>query len=130
MKTLTLATALFLIFSMTAFAQTRESFTLNLGKQKTTSKSKLKVKFVSVLEDSRCPVGVNCIWAGNAKIKVKIIGKHSSKEFEFNTNMGPKGDIFEGWSVTIDDLTPTPHADKPLDPNSYKAEFTITRLQR
>lgn len=115
---------------MTAFAQTTESFTLNAGKQKTAKKSHLKIKFVSVIEDSRCPVGVNCIWAGNAKVKVKIIGIRSSKEFEFNTNMGPKGDTFDGWSIVIDELTPAPVANKPLDPKSYKAKFTITRLQR
>jgi len=121
---------LFILFSMTALAQTKESFTLNYGKQKTASKSKLKVMFVSVVEDSRCPVGVNCIWAGNAKVKVKIIGKRSTKEFEFNTNSGPKGDVFEGWSIVIDSLTPEPHTDKPISQASYKAKFTITRLQR
>jgi hypothetical protein len=130
MKILTLAIALFIIFSMTTFAQTKETFTLNVGKQKTAKKSRLKIKFLGVTEDSRCPVGVNCIWAGNAKVKVKIIGARSSKEFEFNTNSGPKGDTFEGWSIVIDELTPEPHADKPINPKSYKAKFTITRLHR
>lgn len=119
-----------MIFSMTAFAHTNETITLNVGKQKTAKKSRLKIKFLEVTEDSRCPTGVNCIWAGNAKVKVKIIGARSSKEFEFNTNMGPKGDTFEGWAITIDELTPAPHADKPVDPKSYKAKFTVTRLQR
>lgn len=119
-----------MIFSMTAFAHTNETITLNVGKQKTAKKSRLKIKFLEVTEDSRCPTGVNCIWAGNAKVKVKIIGARSSKEFEFNTNMGPKGDTFEGWAITIDELTLAPHADKPVDPKSYKAKFTVTRLQR
>lgn len=115
---------------MTAFAQKPESLTLGAGVQKTAKKSRLKIKFIEVVEDSRCPVGVDCIWAGNAKVKVKIIGARSSKEFEFNTNSGPKGDTFDGWSIVIDELTPAPHANKPLDPKSYKAKFTITRLQR
>lgn len=32
----------------------------------------LSVKFVNVAEDSRCPVGVECIWAGQAKIELEI----------------------------------------------------------
>tara|TARA_B100000809_G_scaffold266504_1_gene329547 strand:+ start:7799 stop:8212 length:414 start_codon:yes stop_codon:yes gene_type:complete len=30
------------------------------------------IKFVEVLEDSRCPKDANCIWAGRAKILVEI----------------------------------------------------------
>ncbi len=30
------------------------------------------IKFVKVLEDSRCPKDANCIWAGRAKILIEI----------------------------------------------------------
>jgi hypothetical protein len=132
MKTLALATALVIMVSMTGFAQTRtaETFTLDVGKQKTAKKSRLKIKFLEVTEDSRCPTGVDCIWAGNAKIKVKIVGSHSSQIFEFNTNMGPKGDIFDGWAITIDKLTPYPQANKEIDKKCYRVEFAISRPSR
>lgn len=32
----------------------------------------LEVEFVKVLSDSRCPKNVQCVWAGEAKILVKI----------------------------------------------------------
>ncbi|MFN0138753.1 MAG: hypothetical protein ACKVQW_01535 [Pyrinomonadaceae bacterium] len=132
MRLLTLATALFFIFSMTAFGQarSRETLTLGVGKQKTAKKSRLKIKFLEVTEDSRCPTGVDCIWAGNAKVKVQIIGARRSQIFEFNTNLGPKGDIFDGWAITIDNLTPYPHADRPVDKKHYKVKFTIERPSR
>lgn len=117
---------------MTAFSQTqtKETFTLGVGKQKTAKMSRLKIKFIEVTEDSRCPTGVDCIWAGNAKVKVQIIGSHRSQVFEFNTNLGPKGDVFDGWAITIDNLTPHPHADKPVDKKLYKVKFAIERLSR
>lgn len=130
MKTLALVTVFFVIFSVTTFAQTKETFTLSVGKQKTAKNSRLKIKFLEVTEDSRCPTGVNCIWAGNAKVKVQIIGSHRSQIFEFNTTTGPKGDIFDGWAITIDNLTPYPHADKPIDKKLYKVKFAISRLSR
>ena len=40
----------------------------------------LSVEFMNVAEDSRCPVGVECIWAGQAKIELEI--KQKDKEPE------------------------------------------------
>lgn len=34
--------------------------------------SSLEIEFVKVLSDSRCPKDVQCIWAGEAKILVKV----------------------------------------------------------
>lgn len=132
MKTLALAIAFVVMVSINGFAQTRtkETVTLGVGKQKTAKKSRLKIKFLEVIEDSRCPTGVDCIWAGNAKVKVKIIGSHSSQVFEFNTNIGAKGDIFDGWAITIDKLTPYPRADKEIDKKTYNVELSISRLTR
>lgn len=132
MKTLAFATALIIMVSMTSSAQTRpkEAVLVGMGKQKTAKKSGLKIKFLEVIEDSRCPTGVDCIWAGNAKVKVQIIGAVRSQIFEFNTNIGPQGDVFDGWSIRMTELTPAPVADKPLDTKTYKAKFTITRPSR
>ncbi|MDT0555480.1 hypothetical protein [Patiriisocius hiemis] len=33
----------------------------------------LTIKFLEVTEDSRCPKGVNCTWAGRAKILVEVV---------------------------------------------------------
>jgi hypothetical protein len=44
------------------------------------------IKFVEVLEDSRCPKDVTCIWAGRAKILVEITSEGLEtiqKEFIF-----------------------------------------------
>lgn len=32
----------------------------------------VEITFLEVLEDSRCPKDVSCVWAGQAKIKVRI----------------------------------------------------------
>ena len=32
----------------------------------------VSITFEKVIEDSRCPEGVQCVWAGNAKILVKV----------------------------------------------------------
>ena len=122
--------AMFTITSMVT-AQAIETITVKVGQQKTSKKSKLKIKFVSVVEDSRCPIGVNCVWAGNAKIKIEVTSRGLGKKvFEINTTMGPQGDQFDGWAINLVALTPHPKADTTLDPKDYRAKFSLTRLQR
>jgi len=130
MKTLILT--LIAIFGLSAFAAAQSPDTLEIkaGRHKTAARSKLKIKFISVLEDSRCPVGAQCIWAGNAKIKVEIKSKVETKIFEFNTEMGPKGDQLAGYAINLESLTPSPTTVGKIDPKKYKARFTVTRLQR
>ena len=130
MKTLIFTLFFALGMAATVSAQTTESVTLKAGKKITAKKSKLKIKFISVTEDSRCPEGVNCIWAGNAKVKVEVIGARSTRVFEFNTTVGQRGDQFDVWAITIDSLTPYPKSGVTIDPKKYVAKFTIVRLQR
>jgi hypothetical protein len=114
-----------------AYSYTPETISVKAGKQAVAKRSKLKIKFISVVEDSRCPNGAQCVWAGNAKIKVEIsVPKGEKKTVEINTGTGPKGDQVGGYAVTLDSLTPYPNANKPTDPKKYSAKFSIVRLQR
>lgn len=114
-----------------AAAQSPDTLEIKAGKAKTGSRSKLKVKFISVLEDSRCPTGTQCVWAGNAKIKISVTSKRlGTKVFELNTGMGVQGDQFDGYAINLVSLTPTPAMNGKIDPKKYKAKFTITRLTR
>ena len=44
-----------------------QEFSLRIGRKVTLRDTELKIRFVSVIEDSRCPKGVNCVWQGNAR---------------------------------------------------------------
>ena len=52
-------------------AQRASSVSLRVGEQKTVA-SRLKIHFLEVTDDSRCPVGTTCVWAGNAKVKLAL----------------------------------------------------------
>ncbi len=112
-------------------AEPNQQFKLQVNKQKVITKDKLKITFVSVLEDSRCPVGVNCIWAGNAKIQLKISqAKGASKTFELNTYLQPQVFTFEGYEIKIVDLTPTPKVNVRINRNGYVATFFINKIEK
>jgi hypothetical protein len=72
------------------------------------------VKFIKVIEDSRCPKDVTCIWAGQAKVLVEITetGKVSKKmELLFDGKTINVICASEGYSLKGMSLTPYPTSD-------------------
>ena len=90
-----------------AFAAKTENVTVEAGRSKTATTAKITVKFVSVEEDSRCPEGTQCIWAGNARVKITLAkGKKAAKTFMLNSTTQPNTITFEGYDITFVDLEP------------------------
>jgi len=50
------------------------------------SDEKIYIAFNSVLEDSRCPMNANCIWAGTAIVDFHISASNITVPFELATN--------------------------------------------
>lgn len=131
MKTMFLTLIAILGMAAIASASKPETIILKHGQQKKAARGEVTIKFVSVMEDSRCPEGVNCVWAGNARVQVKVTGRRGeAKIMVMNTTMGPKGDQYDGWAIYLTSLSPAPKSGKSISKRSYIATFSITRLQR
>ncbi len=99
------------ILSLTAVAAAARPETINvqLGQHKKADRGRVTIVFLSVEEDSRCPAGTTCIWAGNAKIKVAVSkGKARAQTVELNTGLEPKTATAYGYELSLVDLTPRP----------------------
>jgi hypothetical protein len=48
-----------------------QDFKIKYGQELAVKGEDLKVKFASV-EDSRCPIGVTCVWEGDAKVLIDV----------------------------------------------------------
>lgn len=133
MKTLFLA--LILTLGCGAFVQTEaqsnNQIKILVGKQAKDARSKLTIKFISLIEDSRCPTDVQCIQAGNARIKVEVSKKGGATEtFEINTTRGQVGATYDNYAINLESLTPAPKSNIRINRNGYTATFTINRLTR
>ena len=119
------------VFSTFLQAQTNQKFTVQINRQKTVLKNKLTIKFVSLVEDSRCPTDARCIQAGNAKIQITV-GKPrgASETFELNTNDQPQTVSFAGYEIKLVDLNPKPASNIRINRNGYTATFTVNQLKR
>jgi hypothetical protein len=85
----------------------------------------------SVLNDSRCPSGVNCFWEGNATVRFKYQKYNSNPViFDLNTHKGFRSDtIIDRYKFTLLDLTPYPTAHKKIEQKDYTARILIESKQ-
>jgi len=83
----------------------------------------------SVLNDSRCPIGVYCFWEGNATVRFKF-QKYNSKPviFDLNTHKGFTNNIIiDGYKFTLLGLIPYPIANQKTEINDYMAKILIEK---
>jgi len=105
-----------------------QEFELKINQEAAIVGEGLSVVFESVVEDSRCPEGVDCIWSGNAKIRIKSSKqKHAPAPIELNTNVEPKSSSYLDYEIKLVAVKPRPKADKPVQSNEYKAALIITK---
>jgi hypothetical protein len=130
MKKLFVLVASLIFLAGIAAGQSGDTISLKVGKEAKGRTSKVRIKFLSVVEDSRCPANVNCIHAGNARIKVLVKSSRETREFEMNTGIGPQGNQLDGWAINLISLTPSPTTKGAPSPRSYTAKFTVSRLTR
>lgn len=123
-----LLTFLFGVFSA-AQAQTTQQLNLQVGAQKKAFKNKITVQFIEVVEDSRCPEDVDCVWAGNAKVKIKVRKRGGVwKTFEVNSAIAPQTVEFEGYEIKMTNLTPAPRSNIRINRNGYIATFAMRKI--
>jgi hypothetical protein len=103
-------------------------FELKIDQEALVEGEGLTLKFESVLEDSRCPEGVDCIWSGNAKIKLKSgKQKQTPATVELNTDAGDKSSSYLNYEIKLVALKPRPKADAKVQPNEYKATLVVAK---
>jgi hypothetical protein len=104
-----------------------EEFTIKVGQQVEVTGANLKITLTSVDEDSRCPVDVECVWAGNAKMNLEV--KRSKKKFlsaSLNTTLSPREIDYKGYRIRLIRVSPERRVGVPLDPADYAATMIVS----
>lgn len=109
-------------------AQNVQEVTVRVKTQKSVMRDRLRIKLVAV-EDSRCPQDVNCVWAGNAKVTIKVTNRNGKSEtFDLNTSIDVKSVRFGGYEITLGKVAPYPASNVRINPNGYTASFTVRKI--
>lgn len=111
--------------SILTLAQDPSDIKVAYGKTERFDGGKLRVKFLDVIEDSRCPEGVNCIWAGNARIKIALSDGDNSCEYEIETNGSKQLIEYGGFVIELKSLEPNRKENDAIAIGDYIATFSI-----
>ncbi len=104
------------------------SFALKVGQAANIPSDQLKVQFIRVKEDSRCPVGTTCVWAGRVTVEVTIAkqGKDLG-HFDLSTTER-KGQYVDNYLVGMGKVSPAPT--DHLNPEEYSVELKVSKFVR
>jgi hypothetical protein len=121
--------AVFTILTVSVDARPgRSNIAVQVHKEKSVPGAGFKIKFVEMVEDSRCPTGTTCIWAGNAKVKIEVRGgRGGAKTFELNSATQPTVVNYAGYDIKLIGLTPKPAVNVRIDPDKYVASFEAVK---
>jgi hypothetical protein len=105
-----------------------EEFYLNPGQKAEFKDSGLEITFNKVLEDSRCPEGVECVWEGNGKIELSVYQSVSGSEIkELNTALEPKQTESGNHKIRLTELQPYPKKDGEIESEKYRIRLLVEK---
>jgi hypothetical protein len=106
-------------------------FMLTTGKSAVITGQSLKIKFVEVTGDSRCPTGVQCIQAGDAKCLMLINYNDSESSLTLVQEGGNEINTidFNIYKFSFR-LEPYPVSDKQIALEDYRLIMTVTKTEK
>jgi hypothetical protein len=120
---------IFVFIGLTAVsAQTGKEISVKVNETASAGNG-VRVKFVEMVEDSRCPTDTDCVWAGNAKIKIRVTRNGRSKVLELNSNLQPKTASFAGYIFRLIGLTPEPRSNIRINRFGYVATIEMRKVR-
>lgn len=95
------------------------------------SDTPLRLTFVKLIGDSRCPEGVECFWAGSADIEVKVTSGAESTLIQLSTYHQDKREASAfGYRIQLEDVTPHPAEGRKIEASQYVAHLKVTPLPK
>jgi hypothetical protein len=107
-------------------------FELKAGQVVPFDGGRLRVRFVSVAADSRCPEDVDCVWAGDAEVVFEAGGKGWRGKRTLSLHTSPRGqEVSEArygrYTLRLTALAPRTRSDRRVAPGEYTATVQVTK---
>lgn len=107
-----------------------EKFTLRAGQEAVIRDTDLRLRFSRVVQDSRCPIGVQCVWQGNGQIHLSWERSQARPIWLLlNTGLSPKDFSCGGLGVDLVDLQPPARPNIEIDPAEYQVVLVVRRAE-
>lgn len=103
--------------------------TITLPVGSTAKVGRVKIRFVTVREDYRCPIDVICAWSGNAELEFAAgpaVGQGPEKQLLLNTDLEPQSGALLGLQFTVIALRPPRLSGRPT--RGYRVDLRVSAV--
>ena len=97
--------------------------TLGVGEAASLEGTSVSLRFLGVIEDSRCPTDTTCVWAGEVKVNFEILERSKdSSTVELKIGESTKAG---SRVITLQQVEPQPRSNVRIAANGYRATLKI-----
>jgi hypothetical protein len=104
-----------------------QQFTLAPGQTASIEGTSVRVQFLRVSGDSRCPADALCVWAGDATVHVRAtdsgVGQYELHAGDASRSVVAHGDF----RIGLVQLQPYPFSGRTIEPGDYRVILTVNR---
>lgn len=104
-----------------------QPFRLARGKTAGLEGRGMRIRFECVSEDSRCPTGVQCVWAGDARVVLRLseAGRAAAVD-TLRLTVEPRAVTYGAYVIRLEALEPAPRQNAPPRADDYVATLVIS----
>ena len=104
-----------------------QQFTLAPGETASIEGTSVRIEFVGVSGDSRCPADAICIQGGDALVHVRV-RNDGTAEYDLHTGDESRATVTHaGYRIALTELQPYPFSSRTIAPGEYRATLTVSR---
>ena len=108
-------------------ASLNQPFTLPRGETASITGTSVRLRFVEVIGDSRCPADVVCIQGGDAIVHVRAFDGSTAADYALHTGDSARGAAtHRQLRVELVQLEPYPFSTRPIGQDDYRATLMVT----
>jgi hypothetical protein len=105
-----------------------QQFTLAPGEAASIDRTGVRVQFIRVMADSRCPADALCIWVGDATVHVRVFEGAASSDYDLHTANSEQTTIEHGgMRISLVQLQPYPFSNRTIQSSDYRATLEVRR---
>jgi hypothetical protein len=103
-------------------------FTLAAGESASVAGTPLRIRFIRVSGDSRCPADALCIQGGDALVHIRAESGTGPAEYELHTGDSSRAAVSHaGYRIELAMLQPYPFSSRTIQPGEYRATLNVSR---
>jgi hypothetical protein len=108
-------------------APLNQQFTLPRGETISIDGTSVRLHFVEVSGDSRCPADAFCAWAGDATVRVRALDAGADADYTLHTGDGSRtAATHRQLRIELVQLAPYPFSSRTIAQDDYRATLKVT----